>query len=612
MVFSKNQTNVETIIFSNISIKIAIILGFIAIFIVNIATLFYPTQGYELSIYEATPSIIWISLIFSSLCGISIIVLEVYTKRCDYSNTWISGLIILLISRVTLLYIPYNRGYLAWQGDHMSHIGMVFDILTSGFVETTNFYPITHIFLSEIVIISNLTTEFVIKYSTALMSVFFVISIYFIGKFLINDKRVTLLSLAATGCAMLVYDVNLMPNGWSVLFFPFALVLILKAVQREGKLAFGILATIVLILYPFFHTLSALILAILLLIITLVYKCLDKFRSLHDRIENQFVLPDNAPSYAILYILFVSWITWTLSFKTFYPNIRLLYKSIFLGISKDPLADMGDKFLKMDFDVFDIIFLVLKTQGVQIIFLILFILGSYLAYKKYRKEQEFKRIILFISITLFLGFIYTSYLFNILPGLGSIHGGRILAYAVVFTPFFTGFVYLHILSKKKAVCVLLCIGIMIIPVILSTFGLFISPYVHRPTPQATTMDMYGMEWSIIKKDINIEYTPILSAPYRFADSILGFRDSKQRSDISKSSKHVPDHFNYSEIFYLGEDYPSDRYLVLTCLDKIVYETVYKPVGRFNAADFIRMKSDPSIQYLYNNGECEVYYINSVL
>ena len=364
-------------------------------------------------------------------------------------------------------------------------------------------------------------------------------------------------------------------------------------------------------LFPFLHTLSALILTIVLFLFAIIHVILNKFGCLRDKIEKHFLFPDSAPSLAMLGILLVTWITWTLSFRAFHNNLRILFDSIFSGIDADVLASMGDKVSKMNLDIFDLAFLVVKEEGATIIFLILFIFSIYLSYSIYHKKEEFQRIIVFLGVTIFLGFFYASYLFNILPGLGSIAGGRILAFVRALVPVFVGIVYMHILSKEKTVYVLLCIGMMMIPVVLSVFGVFPSPYVHRPTPQITTMDMHGMGWSFDKKDRDIQYVVIMSPPYRFADAVLGKDERLQRSDIQKYIVNVPDHFNYTERALFGENYLSDRYLVLTKSDKILYTTVYKPVGRFNEADFVRLESDPSVQNLYSNGECSVHYIHGL-
>ena len=131
-----------------------------------------------------------------------------------------------------------------------------------------------------------------------------------------------------------------------------------------------------------------------------------------------------------------------------------------------------------------------------------------------------------------------------------------------------------------------------------------------PTPHVTTMDMHGMEWSLVSKDRETHYISTISPPYRFADAILGRDNRAQLPEFQAAVDIVPDHFNYPKGLYFGNNYISDRYLVLTQYSKIIYSTVFKPIGRFNEDDFIRLKSDQSVQYLYSNGECEVYYICS--
>jgi hypothetical protein len=172
----------------------------------------------------------------------------------------------------------------------MTHIGIVHDIVVSGFVAPDNYYPVVHLLLSEMVLILNVSGEYITKYSTAFLSVFFVISIYLIGKYLRIDKRATLLALAATGCVIFSrYDVSLTPNGWSVLFFPFALLLVFKATDREVGLAYKIIAVIILVLFPFFHTLSALLLTIIIFLFSAIHTVLNRFGYLGS-VE---FLPDN-------------------------------------------------------------------------------------------------------------------------------------------------------------------------------------------------------------------------------------------------------------------------------------------------------------------------------
>lgn len=592
-------------------IKFPIMLGFISIILVNILILLHPAKGYELSIYNSTPIIVWILLLFIAFCGMSIIILEVYTENFHVSNMWAYGFVLLLFYRITLLYIPYNRGYHGWIGDHMSHIGATHDIIMVGSFPSENFYPITHILLAEVVAVTNLPIQFVVSYSTTFLSVFSIISIYLIVKYMIQDKRATLLALAASSCVFFTYNLQLMPNGWSVLFFPFALYLIIKSTEKNTDISYRILATIVIALYPFFHVLSALVLGIILIILTILVIVNNNFTHINQITRRYIVLPENYPPLYLMGTLFISFITWILSFSYFDRSIRLSFNSILYGSDVDVIAGLTSQAQKMNFNYYDLLNQIFKEEGVTLIFLGLFFFAIYLLYCRYRREESFKRIAIFIIIILSLSFLYGGYLTSLLPGLSSINGGRILAYVKVLIPLFSGILYINLLSKKKVVGIILTIGIMMVPVGLSMMDIVPSPYKNRPNPQITMMDIQGMEWSLIYKDTNILYATVMQRPYRFADYILGKEEGTRRSDIYKWSEYqIPDHFGYSTHWFLSESLLDDRYLVLTEFDKKIYTTVYKAVGRFDEEDFILLKSDKSVYYLYSNGECEVYYINN--
>lgn len=93
-----------------------------------------PATGYELSIYAATPSAVWICLFLSIIGGVAIIVHQVATGGYKNSHLWLIGLLILILASVSLLYLPYIRGYVSWRGDNISHLGLVKDILFSGHI----------------------------------------------------------------------------------------------------------------------------------------------------------------------------------------------------------------------------------------------------------------------------------------------------------------------------------------------------------------------------------------------------------------------------------------------------------------------------------------------
>ena len=82
-----------------------------------------PAVAYETSIYTATPLIVWGVLILNALCGIGIVVHQVYTKRYKESKLWLLGLLLVLLSFITVLSLWIIRGYYLWSdGDPLLHL----------------------------------------------------------------------------------------------------------------------------------------------------------------------------------------------------------------------------------------------------------------------------------------------------------------------------------------------------------------------------------------------------------------------------------------------------------------------------------------------------------
>ena len=115
---------------------------------------------------------------------------------------------------------------------------------------------------------------------------------------------------------------------------------------------------------------------------------------------------------------------------------------------------------------------------------------------------------------------------------------------------------------------------------------------------------------ISQKDRTIYDTHILSPTYRFADAILNKGESDRRVDISHYPPNIPDHFNYTSYEFLGNSYSKNKYAVITMFDKIIYDTVWDTVGRFNKDDFEKLEQDSTVDKLYSNGGCDAWYIHA--
>lgn len=583
------------------------IFGFLSLALLDIVVLFFPARGYEISIYESTPIIVWLCVIFALFAGILIVIRHVFAGNTDTHHFWLVGFLLIIVARFSLLYIPNFRGYFGWQGDHITHLGMIMDIVESGSV-LNNYYPVTHIVLAETHLLTALPIDFLSLYSTAFFSVFYIIALFVLASTVFQNKKMQLLAIAAAGGVFFSsYDLLLMPNGWSMFLIPFLLFLYFRS---RNSLKYKVLTLLILVTYPFFHPLSTVMLIEMLVVIGVLGIL---FSSLENRNSG---LNTNFKHFPFLEVLLLSciFIFWVLQFSRFEINLMSIYTTIILGgsIPTDPLADMSEKLLKVDMGTIDFLLYTLKTMGSEAIYLLFTVLATILVFARYLKEKTFRGTGIFASfliITYLIGIMYLGYLLNVFSFLESVDPVRFQAFAVLFTPLAVAFVISHLLEKKRHSIARVCVALILIASLLSIISIFPSPYILQPNREVTGMDMAGMDWILNTRDKDTGFVCINSPPTRYADAIMG---KEQSSRIMKwKYPNIPDHFGYDQHPSLGYCYAENQYAALTKMDRIMYSTVWESVGRFDDKDFDRLNADRSVNRIYDNGETEVYYITVV-
>jgi hypothetical protein len=150
-------------------------------------------------------------------------------------------------------------------------------------------------------------------------------------------------------------------------------------------------------------------------------------------------------------------------------------------------------------------------------------------------------------------------------------------------------------------------GLLVLLLILNFLGHFQSPWEIRPNDQATRMDMAGMTWFLQEKIPAVETIYIASTPKRFTEAILGATPTHLRKDVTYDTQFL-DHFGYDGYSTVGERLAADMYSTIHQFDKVVYQTVWQTVGRFNDADFERFEDDPTAARIYSNGGMDCLYI----
>jgi hypothetical protein len=570
-----------------------------------------PAMGYELDIYVSTPILTWIFLIIAMLGGVGIILHQILTKGYEASRLWYLGLLVLVLFRFGLLYIPYIRGYVSWNGDNIDYLGLIKDILQSGHFTSTNIYPVTPTFLSSVIYITGITDRVVANLSTALISVLFVFSVYLLIGVLSHNKKIQIISVLIAGSVMLTagYNVILSPNGWSILFIP----LLFYLYFHRSSGAYFPLLLIFLILYPLFHPLSALMVIIALSILELGRWLLSCFRGK----DIKYGISSSTSLNVCILLEFIIFSTWILAHQQFNPNIRLLWDQITSGLGSGKMAQLEESLAKINVHGLDFYLLIFKMFGSDIILIGISVIGIFWLIKNYIKKtiQGIQNIIPLIGIFIIFGIFYAAYLLG-LPGMTSLGNGqwdrRFLGYVEILIPLFSavGLYTLFKTSHSRKLVYSCGTFLVLISSVLSIASLYNSPYISQPNDQITLMDMTGARWFIDKKDIAIGSSYIISPISNFAEGIIGSTATNQRIDISKNITQLPDHFGYSAYNNLGMQFSKDTYAVITIYDRTIYSTVWKQVGRFNNSDFAKLEEDSTVNKIYANNEMDIYYINA--
>ncbi|MDI6720531.1 MAG: hypothetical protein QMD46_13070 [Methanomicrobiales archaeon] len=562
----------------------------------------HPAQGYEFSLYGSTPALVWILLIAGAIGGIFILLCQAYLGGSGRGAPWAAALSIIVLARVSLLFVPYIRGYYSLGGDHISHMGVVRDIVALGHVESTNYYPALHILASAVTVVSGLSVEICTNCLAAVISVFYVLSIVALAHALFRTQQVNLLTFAAIGAVFnSAYHIYFMPNGWAFFLLPFVLYLIVKEIRSQE---FKLLLVVSLVLFPFLHPLGSAVLLLLLLFIGIVR--ILHMRGVHRRLTRGMVM-FNLPikEVAVLGAIFVPWL---LSFRQFHSNVRSLYYILMTGESLDKFGELAMRVEKVNLDFAGLLDLGFRSLGHNIIYITICLVGAAIIIRQYRRSREayFPAILILGSIA-FFGLVYAAYLFNIVRGLESIAAERIIPLVFILVPVIVGYTFYAFNIRGRPLRLAAVFTVICAALLISTFSLYPSPLILRPNPQITEQDVVATHWLLESRGDPAYYADIQNPLYRLADAVVGSRQANLQG-IKRNVTRVPDHFNYPASPRLGETFTATRYLLSTEFDRRLYTDLYTSVGRFTHDDFERLERDASANKLYVNGEGSIWSI----
>lgn len=603
-------------------LKLSSIICFLFILVALILIRRNPSQGYEVSIYSAIPSLIWVLLISAIVGGAAIVVYQVLKSK-ETRNWWKVGLLLILLSNLIIALLPALRGYaFSGRADHLSHFGAVKDILQFGNF-SSNVYPLTHTLISQFCLVLNIPSMNMMCFAAPLFYLLFVAFTYLLYQEIL-PKPAAILATVSSTMLFCYYYVRVVPFGFAAIMFPLIFFLYFKA-WNKPSLSLKLLVISLIGLIVFFHPVTSLVLTLSLIIIELSKPLFNRLFIAKKKQE-----PSTSAgriSLSLVAISFIVLMLWVWNNYNFWSNSVVNTFRWFSGELLRPAIDRSlveytlSGFAKLGLGPLGQLELLIRAQGHIIICLLLALMTIIMILRR-RIPLSIRYTQSVFSLSIIFWVIATAGLLSYFRALTILNSGRLMYYIFSVAPPLIGMSLYWIIGiehrnggitgsyrprfyKSKLTRGIAIISIIMVCFVICIFAIYPSPSTYQRNPQVSHMEMAGASWFLNKRDTQFEFMDIGGAitPH-FERAVHGNREANYPE---RMNTWLGDHFNYTQYESFGESFTEDRYLILNEHDKVLYTEVW-PTGRFNWSDFTRLEKDPSVDKLYVNGEMDAWYV----
>jgi len=611
------------------ALKIAEIMGLICLVVSLLYIKGSYAEGYEISIYDAYSCIFWISMIGLLFLGIVMLILCSCSKQKYVS---VIGPIIIFAYYMILISLRSMRGYpFADPQDLNLHASQLYDIVNSGHVGSTNFYPVLNLFSESLRMLSGLPQTWTADVTTIATIVVFLLPMYLLASIVFRHRITSAVCLGFAAIPIFGYGYYYHPSISSVLLVPLILFLLHQSIfaPSSKKRSYLVLLTPVALCEPLYHPMTCLMIIIALLLFAFYRLVCSGFRK-----ENGFMLSFSkfysSPEFKIGLMLALVTLIWSLGFYHIQQNIRIIYATVFENDGLSVYALTADLVTEAGLTIPQLVNLYINTYGAftlyllptAILLLILVLSGKF---RRYLVKNNPIGQYLFV-FTMLVGFSAIMFFTQVAEA----NLIRIFRVPIILSALLGGFVSTMIItyfykmcsSKVKKGIVLCCAVIYLISLVcLSTLCFYPSPWISQPNYQVTQMELSATGWVFentprgsILGDYNIRatYVPAYHIQKRF------FSQQEYGDKIMMTDKsYIPTHFGYDRQSTLYDALYGQRTLILTGKKDLVFRDAFPENVRmkfkriYDLEDFNRLDQDPTVNCVYRSGECSIHLISGI-
>jgi hypothetical protein len=511
----------------------------------------------------------------------------------------------------TFLLLPSIRGYLiCGRSDILAHAGAIKDIILYGHTSDIiplNIYPILHILLAQMSLILNLDPMEITNYAIPLFYLLYLLGTYLLAKICLSSSSgVALATLASTALMIHQIDYQVLPNAASIMMLPLLFYCYIRSFE---KTSFAVLTVILIVLYPFLHPITS-------ILIIIFFAIMEFLKVLFVRFQIKREFPISSKISMVPLISFIALILW-LWHNYYFWNIAVITSFDWLTgkASWVEFIKTLSAIQEIRMSSLEAMWLFLKLYGHHCIYLTITIIALVIVMKKISSIDKYTEKLLYLSGLLVLSAVFSLLRLFYFPSLPYGYW-RFFTSGIVLTPIFVSFTFNEVFEKNylrlsSNTFALFLSVLFLCSLFLSIFSFYPSPITKRPNHPVVQHELIGMKWFYEYKDRAILTDYVRLNTRNLVLPLYGVKEVAERRDMLYyrygEVTIAPDHFSY-----LHGEGGNDTYLVISLYDKLFYTKIYPELEEFSETDFEKLNRDPFIDRLYSNGEFEVYKIRAIL
>lgn len=563
--------------------------------LVLLSILYYSPKAniYEISIYDAYPKYFWLILILSIYAMQMLVFYKMIKGRDDFSR--FPQLITILLILI-LIFMPAIRGYYIYgREDTLTHLGYEKDIIVSGHLGATNYYPIDHLLCSTVNLVSLIQLTTLTTIIPQFITIFYFVSFYLLVRFLLKNESIApallfgFIPLYSSNASNTL--VALAPYNQSFLFLPFLIYLYLKKYDNN-KIEYSLLLVFLLFSIVYFHPLNTILVIQIFIIIEVSRYIIRRFH-----LEPLFSDTNNW-HYGAIAIAIIAFLSWQSYIYMMTYDLKVIYNWLIGEASTTEFLFLKDRIVDIDFTPLELGQLIIYSYGHYIIlFVICFLLAIYLYLFKKRKPRNVCQIFSIISLSYFLVLTVMSFASIYIFGFA-----RLLLFAAFSSILFIASHFNDVvddLNKNKKFLFLISLAIIIMTYI-SIYNTFFSPIVKVNNDYVMESEIDGMKSFLENRNESIKILELGISSLRFHELLYGRERLKSNLFPSQESR-PPDHFKYDKF--------NSSYISVSQMGRLFYSSLYKGKEshwKFTPNDFVLLENEKGISKIYKNGCLDIY------